>query len=293
MTTADAPTTEAIDAAMAATPAAGPSSPAAAPSPDPAGTPSPAGEASGDGAPTLEDYVENESLDIDGSDLPDATKKELRKLREQTKRYREEATPWKQATEGWSESDIDQLRQALSLGPTNPDAIGEWMLNSAKALLGDRFDELTGGDRTPDTPQVGDDDGNGGTLTVEDVKRIMAEERAAAEAEAAKAAQVQAIIDKTETLGFGPDHDLHFALLSLARNRTNGDLDAAAELLREQLGQDPNSAASPSVAAEAGHTPVASEGGTPAGTQRPSSPRAAAEERLSKVLGASKGFPAL
>lgn len=302
--TADAPTSteapaspEALDAAAAAASSGAVSSPAPAPSPE---APAPASGEPGEGSPSLQDYVEDDSLDLDSSGLPDATIKELRDLRKQTQKYRETAKPWTEATKGWRDEDIDTLRQALEQGPQNPDIVGEWMLNSAKSLLGDRFEEVVG-IKPADLPEVGERDEDGNLIGPDDVARIVEEKiaereaaRAAKDAEAEQArkleAQVASIKAKTEALGFGPSHRLHGSLLLVARNETNGDLDKAAELLREELGLDPTTAAPSGDSAEAGHTPAPPEGGTPDGTKRPGSTRAAVEERVAKVLGNRKGF---
>lgn len=283
---ADAPeapaSPEALDAAAAAA-SSGAAPTAAPPSPE---TPGPAAGESGEG-PSLGDYVTDESLDLDSADLPDATKAELRTLRKQTKAYREAATPWTNATKGWQDADIDTLRAALEQGPDNPEVVGEWMLKSAQSLLGDRFSEIL------DVPEVGDVDDDGKTLTASDVAKLVTQamaERDQASAAKAREAEMVAEINATATeLGFGPSHPLYASLLFLARNQTEGDLTRAAELLREANGV-PTTAA-PSAPAEAGHTPAPPEGGTPDGTKRPSSARAAAEERLSKVLGNARGFP--
>lgn len=304
-TEADAPTPaappdaiaspEALDAAAAAaTTGAGAPPPAPAPSSEPAAPPV---GGSGDGAPSVQDFVDDESLDLDSSDLPAQTKDEIKKLRREVRGVKDVARSWQQATEGWHESDIELLRTALVQGRTNPEGIGEWMLNQAKTLLGDRYDEAVGVATEPE-PQVGDPDGKGGALTTADVERLVNERIEAERQEQRITAQVETLRQQTEDLGFGPTHPLHFALLSIAKTQTSGNLAAAAEQLRSGLatGVDPNTAddSQPGAGGQpqpgAGHTPAATNGGTPAGTQRPESPRAAAEERLSKVLGNARGF---
>lgn len=296
-TQADAPTTteapppassEALDAAAAAATAGAVSSAAPAPSPE---APVPADGEPGEGTPSLQDYVEDESLDLDASGLPDATIKELRTLRQQTKQYREAAAPWTNATKGWQAEDIETLRAALEQGPNNPEVVGEWMLKSAQALLGDRFAEVAGTGVTLDEDETTDDEGK--PLGPDDIARLveekLAEREKAAEKERKMQAQVAAIESQANELGFGPSHPLYGSLLFTARTKTDGDLAKAAELLRDAVG-DPNTAAPNGVAAEAGHTPAPPEGGTPDGTKRPTDPRAAVNERLNKVLGNRKGF---
>lgn len=301
-TQADAPASpEALDAAAAAAPpaAAGSSSPAAAsPSPEAPATSTSGGAPSGEGTPSVQDFVDDESLDLSTSGLPEATQEEIRKLRREVRGVKDVARGWQTATQGWSEGDIAQLRQALELGPTNPDAIGEWMLNSAKALLGDRFDALLAPEPDP-VPEVGDPDGEGGTLTAADVERLVEERLAQREQADQIQRQVQAVVDQSTKLGFGPQHWAHKTLLFTARDETNGDLAAAAELLRERnispddetaIDSQPGAGGHPQPGA--GHTPAATTGGTPAGAQRPTSPRAAAEERITAVIGNARGFNA-
>lgn len=296
--TADAPTTteapppassEALDAAAAA--ATSGAVPSAAPAPSPE-APAPASGEPGEGTPSLQDYVEDESLDLDGSGLPDATIKELRTLRQQTKQYREAAAPWTNATKGWQSEDIETLRAALEQGPNNPEVVGEWMLKSAQALLGDRFADIAGTGVTLDEEDTTDDEGK--PLGPDDIARLVEEKLAEREAATREQEQVKAQIAQIEAqateLGFGPSHKLYGSLLFIAKTQTNGDLTAAAELLKDDPGSDTDTAAPNGVAAEAGHTPAPPEGGTPDGTKRPSSVRAAVDQRLDKVLGNRKGF---
>lgn len=293
---ADAPTTteapppvspEALDAAATAASSGAASSPAPAPSPE---APVPASGEPGEGAPSLQDYVDDESLDLDASGLPDATIKELRDLRKQTKQYRETAKPWAEATKGWQAEDIETLRAALEQGPQNPDIVGEWMLKSAQSLLGDRFSELVGGP-VEQVDETTDDEGR--PLGPDDIARLVEEKLAEREEKAAQEAQMKAQIASIESqateLGFGPSHKLYGSLLFIARTQTNGDLSKAAELLKDDSGSDATAAPS-GVAAEAGHTPAPPEGGTLDGTKRPEDPRAAVNERLDKVLGNRRGF---
>lgn len=279
---------EALDAAAAAATTGAVSPAAVPPSPE---APVPASGEPGEGTPpSLQDYVEDESLDLDSADLPDATKSELRTLRKQTKQYREAAAPWTKATQGWQSEDIETLRAALEQGPQNPEVVGEWMLKSAQSLLGDRFSELVG---VPDVPEVGDVDEDGKTLGPEDVARLVEEKIAEREEKAAQdkalREQIASIEGQATELGFGPSHPLYGSLLFIARTKTDGDLSRAAELLRDSVG-DPNTAAPNDAPAEAGHTPAAPEGGTPDGTKRPTSVTAAVNERLDKVLGNRRGF---
>ncbi len=302
---ADAPTTdaapdataspEALDAAAAAaTTGAGAPPPAPAPASEPATSPT---DGSGAGAPSVQDFVDDDGLDLASSGLPEATQEEIKKLRREVRGVKDVARSWQQATEGWHESDIELLRTALVQGRQDPAAVGEWMVNQAKTLLGDRFAELVGGaPAAEDEPQVGDPDGKGGALTAADVERLVNERLEAERHERRIADQVKVLRQQTEDLGFGPAHPLHYALLSIAKTQTNGNLAAAAEQLRSGLTEvDPNTADSQPGAGGhpqpgAGHTPVAADGGTPAGTKRPESPRAAAEERLARVLGNARGF---
>lgn len=305
---ADAPaaSTEALDAAAAAAAAppapAGSSLPAGAPAPSPDPT-SPSSGGSGEGAPTVQDFVDDEGLDLDSADLPATTKEEIRKLRREVRGVKDVARTWTAATQGWAEGDIAQLRQALELGPTNPDVIGEWMLESARGLLGERFDTLVAPTPAGPVPEVGDPDGEGGTLTQADVDRLVTEKLNAAlserEQRSAMEAQVRAVVDQSTALGFGPTHWAHKTLLFTARDETNGDLAAAAELLKERnvspdtaTADDSQPGAGGQPQPGAGHTPAATAGGTPAGTQRPKSARAAAEERIQAVIGNARGFNA-
>lgn len=296
MTIADAPTpteappstpasSEALDAAAAA--ATSGAVPSAAPAPSPA-TPAPASGEPGEG-PSLQDYVEDASLDLDASGLPEATVAELRNLRKQTQKYREAAAPWTNATKGWQAEDIETLRAALEQGPQNPEVVGEWMLKSAQALLGDKFSEVVGG---PEPEPA--DDGEAKPLGPDDIARLveekLAEREQAAAQESAMRDQITQIETQANDLGFGPSHPLYGSLLFLARTKTEGDLSRAAELLKESVGASSTTATPNDAPAEAGHTPAAPEGGTPDGTKRPSSVTAAVNERLDKLLGNSRGF---
>ena len=129
--------------------------------------------------------------------------------------------------------------------------------------------------------------------------RLVEERLAERDQQSAVQRQVQAVVDQSTKLGFGPDHWAHKTLLFTARDETNGDLAAAAELLRERNISPDNGTANDSQPGAggqpqpgAGHTPAATTGGTPAGTQRPSSPRAAAEERITAKIGNARGFNA-
>ncbi len=272
------PTTEAAEAPTTTAPPEAVSAPDTAPS-------------SGAETPSVEAFVNDDTLDLDSSGLPDATVKEIKKLRGDAKRWRETASGWEQATSNWSPEDVQTLREALVAGPDAPDVVGKWMLESARALLGDEFATLTGG--TAPTDDDSDDD-DGGMLTKEQVAKLVQEQMAEAEkarqSVTAREAQVQKIIAETEALGFGPSNPLHEALLSTARHRFDGDLAKAAELL-SQGAQSPTT--TQDAPAEAGHTPVPQEGQAPAGTRRVSDPKQAAAERLAKTLGDAHGFPSL
>ena len=291
---------EALDAAVAAAQTGAVSPAAPPPSSEP---PVPAsGDGSEGGSPTIADLVDDDTIDLDNHDLPAATKDEIKKLRREVRGVKDFAKQWQPATQGWAETDLEMLRTALEAGPSNPEAVGEWMLNSAKALLGDKFSELTAAEAAT-IPDVGEVDEDGKTLTPADVERLVAEKLAERESQTAEEARVQAqikaIADKSTELGFGPGDPLHFALLSIAKTQTNGNLEEAAELLRERVGgqtststaDDSQPGAGGQSQPGAGHTPAATEGGTPAGTKRPSSTRAAAEERISARIGNAFSFP--
>ena len=258
------------------------------PSPPPA-----ASAPSTDDAPSIESYVNDETLDLAASGLPEKTQGEIKKLRADMKKYRETATTWEQATQGWEPADIDMLRQALSVATEDPTAVGRWMIDNAQVLLGDEFAKLVGvpvdqgGEQMPPEDEA--------ELTPERIKEMvneaLAQQRKEQESQQQIQQRVQAIIDKTDDLGFGPSHPMHEALLSVAKARTNGDLEKAAELLIENGARPANSTNEPTDAPpEGGHTPVPPEGGTPAGNQTARDPRQAAQERLDRTLGAATGF---
>lgn len=255
-------------------------------SPEPASPPV-SGESSTPSTTAIEDYVNDESLDLSSSGLPAETQSEIKRLRGDAKKWRETATSWNDATAGWAPEDIAQIREALELGPQNPRAVAEWMARSAKALAPDLFDGDPAG--SDDGPDVDDD----GRMSADAVAKLVDEKVQAALAEVEKkqtvAQRVEAIKAETEALGFGPSHPWHEALLLTARNRFNGDLAKAAEVLRK--GPDgTDTTPQQDAPAEAGHTPVPPEGATPAGTRAIVDPRKAATERVNKVLGSASGF---
>lgn len=240
-----------------------------------------------DDTPTVEDYVNDESLDLEESGLPTETVKEIRKLRKDASKWRDTARTWSEATQTWSDDDMNELRTALSLAHHNPQAVGQWFLEQGKMLMGDAAPEDPA-PAEPDTPATDD-----GPLTKDDVSKLVAEALAEhskkSEEEKRLEQQVQRVKAETEELGFGPSHPLHFALLSTAK-ANDISLPEAAELLKQGGGvaDQTNTQDAP---AEAGRTPVPPEGVTPAGTREVRDPRKAATERLNQVLPEGKrGF---
>lgn len=254
-----------------------------------------------EGTPSVEDFVNDESLDLESSGLPEPTQKEIRKLRGDSKKYRETATAWESATDGWDQESVDMLRTALAGAKTDPTAVAQWFIDNAKNLAGDRFDTIlaeiaSAGEDPPDPDE--DPDGEAEALTPEKVaqmvKDAIEEDRKTRETTTAQQQRVQEIIDQTEALGFGPTHPMHTALLSEAKKLDGDDrLEKAAELLIEH-GARPttknDNETSQDAPAEAGRTPAPPEGVTPAGSPQVRDPKAAMRERLDRELGARTGF---
>ncbi len=233
------------------------------------GDPTPTADPPSGDTPSVQDYVDDESLSLEDSGLPDATQNEIKKLRKDAKQYRETAQTWSTATQGWQQSDIEQLLTALEAGPDNPQAIGEWMRETAAQLLGeDTVDTQT---QTPDP----DTDTPDEKLTPDQIKEMVRAEMSQQSQLESQKAKIRA---ETEELGFGPSHKLHGALLFTAKSN-NVSLADAAELLKQAGGVAENETNTPDAPAEAGHTPVPPEGATPAGSQAVRDPKQAMRER--------------
>lgn len=244
---------------------------------------------------SIADLVADESADLSSTGLPDKTIAEIKRLRNETKQYRQTAEEWGTATKGWNPADLEQLRTALAYGADSPEEIGRWMYEQGQSLLG--IDESAGepaggGEESPaDEGKSADEQG---LLTPEQVQELInkaLEERDTKSQEQKDIeARIETIKGKTQELGFGPSHVLHEALLSTARFKFDGDLDKAAEALIESGARPDLNDTESTPPAEAG-TPVPPEGATPAGTQTLRDPKAAALERLNKVLPENKrGF---
>lgn len=228
--------------------------------------------------------------------LPDATVNELKKLRQEHKSYRERFTPYEQAFGQWSQSDRDAILSFAKLMDADPVAAARWMHDNAKSLAGDKWQEIIGAAKeiaqnpgalqaqqptnlgqAPKTEQQ-----NPGYMTREEFEQELARRESERTQRDEMERQKQQIIDKTDELGFGPSHWAHASLLSLARNN-GGDLDAAAEALRQQIaGVSTEQLASKE--AEASRTPAPANGATPAG-QATGTP----EERMKARLDAHFG----
>lgn len=228
--------------------------------------------------PSVEDLVDDESIDLEASGLPDKTVAEIRKIRKDVARYRQTASDWESATTGWNPDDIDTLRTALAAAKDDPRTIGQWMMDNGKALLGDDAEP----DHTPEPEPA--EAGKG--LSAEQIRQMVAE---AMSEQSEKEQQIAKVRAEAEQVGFGPSHPLHDVLLFTA-SRRKIPLAEAAELLKREggtAGTDTNSQDAPP---EGGHTPVPPEGGTPAGTREVRDPKQAMSERLDKVLGSARGF---
>lgn len=286
---ADADTSAALDAAAQSAPDPSREQQSSPPS----SSDSPRSEGGDDTTTRMDAFVEGDD-DVDISDLPDATQAELKKLRREAASHRSFSKQWEPALSQWDENDIATLREALELGPSNREAIGEWMLSQARSLLGDRFDEVG---QPADTPQVGDPDGEGGTLTKDDVERLVNERLQEVNRQQQINQKVAEIRQQSTDAGFGPGHPMHEALLSVAKFHTQGDIPKAAELLRESLsGAENNSIASDSQpgagsqATPGAGRPVPPSGDVPVGNRSVTDPRKSAAERISAVLGNRQGF---
>lgn len=237
-------------------------------------------------APSIEGLVAApDESGLDSSGLPDKTIAEIRKIRKDVQKYRQTHDMFGPATEKWNAADLEQLATALTYGPDDPSAIGQWMKEQASRLLGESSGQ-------PDP--VEEPAGDGQTFTLEQVQKLVedkisefknqtVEERTLHE-------RIEQIKQETDDLGFGPSHPMHKALLLIAKDDHNGDLTAAAEALKQAGVQPSNIEASTDTPPGAG-TPIPPEGGTPAGSQKPRSPKEAAMERVSKVLPeGARGF---
>lgn len=238
-------------------------------------------------APTVEDYVNDETLDLEESGLPTETVKEIRKLRKDASKWRDTARTWTEATQGWSSEDIDTLRQALAAGRDQPEVIGQWMIEQGRNLVGDTETPVEPADtgHDDDAPLTKD-------AVADLVKQALADHTKQTEEEKAVQAQLDRVRRESEDLGFGPSHPLHAALFSTAK-ANNLELSEAAELLK-QAGAVADQTNTQDAPAEAGRTPVPPEGVTPAGTREVRDPRQAAIERLNRTIPEGKrGFAEL
>lgn len=126
-----------------------------------------------------------------------------------------------------------------------------------------------------------------GPLTKDDIAQMIREGLQAHSKQTDEERRIQEQIGRvkaeTETLGFGPSHPLHGALLLTAKSN-EVSLAEAAELLKQGGGVASSESNTQDAPDESGRTPVPPEGVTPAGTQRVVDPKKAAIERLSRTL---------
>ena len=198
---------------------------------EPANEPEPEGTAT----PALPDDTEYDAVEDTLTDdaIPEPTQRALKKLRDEHKAYRETYSEYEQAFTGHHPDDAAAIRQAVAQGATDPEGFGRWMLDSAKILLGEEgMAEALGVDTAPDdTDKEPEAEKSVAEQVQEAVKAALSERDSQTEQQKA----VEKIKAETEELGFGPSHRLHGALLSIARNETNGDLKAAADALRQEI----------------------------------------------------------
>lgn len=253
-----------------------------------------------DGSATALDALEQRP------DLPAETLAEVKKLRQEHKNYRERYAPYEKAFGQWSQSDRDAILGLAQLIDSNPAEAARWMHENAKTLAGEKWAEIVGAaQKAAQTPISQQPDPNaaapgnlGQTPSAPETQGFLTRDEFEAELtrrerERSSRDQLerdkQAIIDKSDELGFGPSHWAHASLLSIAR-QNGGDLDAAAEALRQNMaGMSQEQLASKE--AEASRTPAPANGATPAG-QETGTPEQRMKARLDEAFGKAQMPPA-